>query len=384
MSKDRNGKLILTTGNYAVAEGAIAAGCRFFGGYPITPSSEIAAYMSRRLPQVGGKFIQMEDELASIVAVVGASFAGAKAMTATSGPGFSLMAETVGLGVMLEAPLVIVTIMRGGPSTGQPTKASQSDVMQVRFASHGDYEVIVLTPASVQEMYDFGIYAFNLAEKYRTPVIVASDGIVGQMMEPVRYHTDFEIINRKGPQVPPEDYQPFEVFDEDLVPGMATAGSDYNFYVTGLTHDITGTPDMTPEAAISLVKRLCDKIRIAQSDINKYVPWEEQHLEDAETVILSYGINSRSVPEAVERARKEGHKVGLVRLRTLWPFPEDLMKRLGSLGVKKIIVSEMNYGMVIREVERFRHLGFEVTGILIPTTIPFSPTFIYKELLKEV
>jgi 2-oxoglutarate ferredoxin oxidoreductase subunit alpha len=384
MSKNRNGKLILTTGNYAVAEGAIAAGCRFFGGYPITPSSEIAAYMSRRLPQVGGKFIQMEDELASIVAVVGASFAGAKAMTATSGPGFSLMAETVGLGVMLEAPLVIVTIMRGGPSTGQPTKASQSDVMQVRFASHGDYEIIALAPASVQEMYDFAVYAFNLAEKYRTPVIVASDGIVGQMMEPVRYHTDFEIINRKAPQVPPEDYQPFEVFDEDLVPGMATAGSDYNFYVTGLTHDITGSPDMTPETAISLVKRLCDKIRIAQSDINKYVPWEEQHLEDAETVILSYGINSRSVPEAVERARKEGHKVGLVRLRTLWPFPEDLMKRLGSLGVKKIIVSEMNYGMVIREVERFRHLGFDVAGILIPTTIPFSPTFIHKELLKEV
>jgi len=294
------------------------------------------------------------------------------------------MAETVGLGVMLEAPLVIVTIMRGGPSTGQPTKASQSDVMQVRFASHGDYEVIVLAPASVQEMYDFGIYAFNLAEKYRTPVIVASDGIVGQMMEPVRYHTDFEIINRKAPQVPPEEYQPFEVFDDDLVPGMATAGSEYNFYVTGLTHDITGSPDMTPETAITLVKRLCDKIRKARSDINKYIPWEEQHLDDAETIILSYGINSRSVPEAVERVRQKGHKVGLVRLRTLWPFPEELMEKLSQLGVKKIIVSEMNYGMVIREVQRFRHLGFEVTGILIPTTIPFSPTFIYEELLKEV
>ncbi len=384
MSSSKNGKLILTTGNYAVAEGAIAAGCRFFGGYPITPSSEIAHYMSRRLPQVGGKFIQMEDELASIVAVVGASYAGVKAMTATSGPGFSLMAETVGLGVMLEAPLVIVTIMRGGPSTGQPTKASQSDVMQVRFASHGDYEVIVLAPASVQEMYDFGIYAFNLAEKYRTPVIVASDGIVGQMMEPVRYHTDFEIINRKAPQVPPEEYQPFEVFDDDLVPGMATAGSEYNFYVTGLTHDITGSPDMTPETAITLVKRLCDKIRKARSDINKYIPWEEQYLDDAETIILSYGINSRSVPEAVERVRQKGHKVGLVRLRTLWPFPEVLMEKLSQLGVKKIIVSEMNYGMVIREVQRFRHLGFEVTGILIPTTIPFSPSFIYKKLLKEV
>ncbi len=374
-------KLILTTGNYAVAEGAIAAGCRFFGGYPITPSSEIAHYMSRRLPQVNGTFIQMEDELASIVAVVGASYAGAKAMTATSGPGFSLMSETIGLGVMLEAPLVIVTIMRGGPSTGQPTKASQSDVMQTRFASHGDYEVIVLAPASVQEMYDFGIRAFNLAEKYRTPVIVASDGIVGQMMEPVRYHTDFELVNRKSPQVSPEEYQPFEVFDEDLVPGMALAGTEYNFYVSGLTHDITGSPDMTPETAVTLIKRLCDKIRRARLEISE---WEEQHLDDAEVVILSYGINSRGVPEAVEQARKKSHKVGLVRLKTLWPFPEELMEKLGRLGVKKVIVNEMNYGQVIREVQRFRHLGFEVAGSLVPTTIPFSPRFIYDELLKEI
>ncbi|MHA2095591.1 MAG: 2-oxoacid:acceptor oxidoreductase subunit alpha, partial [Candidatus Hodarchaeales archaeon] len=207
--KSSKSKLILTTGNYASAEGALAVGCRFFGGYPITPSSEIAHYMSRRLPQVGGTFVQMEDELASIVAVVGASFAGAKAMTATSGPGLSLMAETVGLAFMLEAPLVIVTVMRGGPSTGQPTKASQSDVMQTRYLSHGDYEMIVLAPATVQECYDFTIRAFNLAEKYRTPVIVASDGIVGQMMEPVSYHSNFEVINRKGPQVPPEKYQPF-------------------------------------------------------------------------------------------------------------------------------------------------------------------------------
>ncbi|MHA2157177.1 MAG: 2-oxoacid:acceptor oxidoreductase subunit alpha [Candidatus Hodarchaeales archaeon] len=309
-------KLILTTGNYASAEGAIAVGCRFFAGYPITPSSEIAHYMSRRLPQVGGSFIQMEDELASIVAVVGASYAGAKAMTATSGPGLSLMAETVGLGFMLEAPMVIVTVMRGGPSTGQPTKASQSDVMQTRYLSHGDYEMIVLAPATVQECYDFSIKAFNLAEKYRTPVIVASDGIVGQMMEPVSYHSNFEVINRKGPQVPPDKYQPFEVLDDDLIPGMATAGTEYNFYVTGLTHDNTGSPDMTPEREIELVKRLCDKIRRARPDIND---WEEKYLEDAETVILSYGINSRGNPEAVAQARENGHKVGYVRLKTIWP-----------------------------------------------------------------
>ncbi len=384
MSSDHNGKLVLTTGNYACAEGAIAVGCRYFGGYPITPSSEIAHYMSRRLPQVGGTFIQMEDELASIVSVVGASYAGAKAMTATSGPGLSLMAETVGLGFMLEAPMVIITVMRGGPSTGQPTKAAQSDVMQTRYLSHGDYEMIVLAPGSVQECYNFSIYAFNLAEKYRTPVIVATDGIVGQMMEPVRYHSNFEVINRKSPQVPPEEYQPFQVLDEDLIPGMATAGSEYNFYVTGLTHDDTGSPDMTPETAVKLITRLCDKIRRARTEIHEYVPWEEQYLDDAKVVILSYGINSRGVPEAVERAREQGHKVGLVRLRTLWPFPEELMEKLGHLGVTKVIVNEMNYGQVIREVERFRHLGFEVTGSVIPTTIPFSPRFIYEELLKEV
>jgi 2-oxoglutarate ferredoxin oxidoreductase subunit alpha len=262
----------------------------------------------------------MEDELASIVSVVGASYAGAKAMTATSGPGFSLMAETIGLGFMLEAPMVIVTIMRGGPSTGQPTKASQSDVMQTRYASHGDYEMIVLAPGSVQEMYDLTIRAFNLAEKYRTPVVVASDGIVGQMMEPVRYHSNFEIINRKPPQVPPDEYKPFEVFDDDLVPGMAVAGTEYNFYVTGLTHDITGSPDMTPETAIVLIQRLSDKIRNARADIND---WEEQYIDDAELVIISYGVNSRGIPEAVKRVRKEGHKVGLVRLKSLWPFPED-------------------------------------------------------------
>jgi 2-oxoglutarate ferredoxin oxidoreductase subunit alpha len=198
-------KSILTTGNNAAAEGAISAGCLYFAGYPITPSSEIAAYMSRRLPEVNGTFVQMEDELASITSCLGASFTGKKAMTATSGPGFSLMAESVGLGVMLEAPMVIVTIMRGGPSTGQPTNASQSDIYQLRYASHGDYEIIVLAPSTVQEMYDLTIRAFNLSEKYRTPVVVASDGILGQMMEPVSFHSNFEIINRKGPQVPPRD-----------------------------------------------------------------------------------------------------------------------------------------------------------------------------------
>jgi 2-oxoglutarate ferredoxin oxidoreductase subunit alpha len=212
-------------------------------------------------------------------------------------------------------------------------------------------------------------------------VIVASDGIVGQMMEPVQYHSNFEIINRKGPQVPPDKYQPFEVIDDDLVPGMATAGSDYNFYVTGLTHDDTGSPDMTPGRAVSLITRLCNKIRNARPDIND---WEEHYVDDAETVILSYGINSRGTPETVERIRQEGHKLGYVRLKTLWPFPEELMEKLGKTGIKKIIVCEMNYGQIIHEVERFRHLGFKVLGISVPTTIPFSPGFIYEKVMKEL
>ncbi|MFW9822830.1 MAG: 2-oxoacid:acceptor oxidoreductase subunit alpha, partial [Candidatus Thorarchaeota archaeon] len=354
--------------------------CRYFAGYPITPSSEIAAYMSRRLPEVKGTFVQMEDELASITSCIGASFTGTKVMTATSGPGFSLMAESIGLAVMLEAPMVVVTIMRGGPSTGQPTNASQSDIFQARYASHGDYEIIVLTPSTVQEMYDLTIRAFNLAEKYRTPVVVASDGILGQMMEPVIYHKDIEIIQRKGPQVPPDKYKPFQVFDEDLVPGMALAGTDYSFYVTGLTHDEEGNPQMTPEAGETLIKRLCDKIRNARSEIND---WEEKFMDDAEVAFLAYGINARGVLEAIEKAREEGHKVGFIRLKSLWPFPDELMEKIGQQGISKVIVSEMNYGMIIREVQRFQHL-FEVSGINIPTTIPFSPKFIYKQVIKEV
>ncbi|MFW9988623.1 MAG: 2-oxoacid:acceptor oxidoreductase subunit alpha [Candidatus Odinarchaeota archaeon] len=373
-------KKILTSGNYATAEGAITAGCRYFAGYPITPSSEIAAYMSRRLPQVNGTFVQMEDELASITSCFGASYAGKKAMTATSGPGLSLMAESIGLGVMLEAPTVIVTIMRGGPSTGQPTNASQSDVYQTRYASHGDYEIIVLAPSTVQEMYDLTIRAFNLSEKYRVPVIVASDGILGQMMEVVNIHSNIEIIERKKPQVPPEQYKPFEILDDDLVPGMALAGTDYSFYVTGLTHDIEGNPEMTPEAAETLIKRLCEKIIKARPDITD---WEEEYLDDAEIVFLAYGINARGIPEVVERARKEGYKVGFVRLKTLWPFPDELMERIAKMGVSKVIVCEMNNGMIIREVQRFRHL-FIVAGITVPTTIPFSPKFIYKKLMEEV
>ncbi len=370
---------VLSTGNHACAEGALAAGCRFFGGYPITPSSEVAELMSKRLPQVDGTFVQMEDEIASIMSCLGASFAGIKAMTATSGPGLSLMAESIGLAVMMEVPLVIVTVMRGGPSTGQPTNASQSDVYQVRYTSHGDYELIVLAPGTVQEMYELTVRAFNLSERYRTPVIVAADGTLGQMMEPLTYPLKVEQVQRKPPQVPPQEYKPFQVVDDDLVPAMAVAGTDYDFYVTGLTHDEMGNPRMDPESAINLITRLCAKIRGARIHIND---WEEYGLEDAKVVVLAYGVNARGVREAAERMRAEGHKIGVVRMRSLWPFPDELMDRLGQQA-EKVVVSELNNGMLVREVERFRH-RFRVSGINVPTPVPLRPSEIYRRLLEEI
>ena len=370
---------VLSTGNHACAEGALAVGCRFFGGYPITPSSEVAELMSKRLPLVDGTFVQMEDEIASIMACLGASFAGVKAMTATSGPGLSLMAESIGLAVMMEVPLVIVTVMRGGPSTGQPTNSSQSDVYQVRYASHGDYELIVLAPGSVQEMYELTIRAFNLSEIYRTPVIVAADGTLGQMMEPLSLKPEVEQVQRKSPQVSPQDYKPFEVIDEDLVPAMAVAGTDYDFYATGLTHDEMGNPRMDPESAEKLITRLCAKIRRARTHI---YDWETYGLEDARLVVLAYGVNARGVREAAERMRAEGHKIGMVRLKSLWPFPDELMDQLGH-RVQKVVVSELNNGMLIREVERFRH-RFSVAGITVPTPVPLRPSEIYHRLLEEI
>ena len=370
---------VLSTGNHACAEGALAAGCRFFGGYPITPSSEVAELMSKRLPLVDGTFVQMEDEIASIVACLGASFAGVKSMTATSGPGLSLMAESIGLAVMMEVPLVIVTVMRGGPSTGQPTNASQSDVYQVRYTSHGDYELIVLAPGSVQEMYELTIRAFNLSENYRTPVIVAADGTLGQMMEPLCLKPEVVRVERKQPQVPPQEYKPFQVLDEDLVPAMAVAGTDYDFYATGLTHDEMGNPRMDPDSAEKLITRLCAKIRRARTHIND---WETYGLEDAKLVVLAYGVNARGVREAAEQMRAEGHKIGMVRLKSLWPFPDELMDQLGR-QVQKVVVSELNNGMLIREVERFRH-HFNVAGITVPTPVPLRPSEIYHRLLEEI
>jgi len=336
-------------GDVACAEGAISAGCRFFAGYPITPATEVAERMSERLPRVGGVCIQMEDEMASMNAVLGASWAGMKAMTATSGPGFSLMMENLGLGVMLETPCVLVNIQRAGPSTGLPTLVAQGDMMQARWGSHGSYEIIALVPSSPQEIFNLTITAFNLSERYRVPVLVMSDEAVGHMSEKVvipRIAPE-ELVSRRRPDVAPEQYLPYKS-DGDLVPPMAVAGEGYRFHVTGLTHDERGYPVMTADAQDHLVRRLVDKIRLNRSDILKY---EEVGVEDAEVIVCAYGITARIARLAVQQAQDEGIRAGLLRLITVWPFAEDRIRELAQ-QVKAFVVPEINYGQIVREVER--------------------------------
>jgi 2-oxoglutarate ferredoxin oxidoreductase subunit alpha len=337
-------------GDVACAEGAIAAGCRFFAGYPITPATEIAEHLSQRMPEIGGIYIQMEDEIGSIAAVIGASYAGLKAMTATSGPGFSLMQENIGLAVMTEAPCVIVDVMRGGPSTGQPTLPGQQDVMQAKWGSHGDYEIIALAPSSVQEMFDLTVEAFNLSETYRVPTILLADEIVAHMWEKVVISPaeKMKILNRKKPNVPPEKYMPF-MPDDDLVPPMACFGEGFSFHASGLTHDEHGYPQtQSSEVQQRLVNRLCDKIR---KNADKIIRVEEVMLDDADVVVVAYGIVARAALSAVRKARAEGIKAGLLRLITLWPFPEKHVAKIAKQA-KAIVVAEMNCGQLVREVER--------------------------------
>ena len=336
-------------GDVACAEGAIASGCRFFAGYPITPATEIAEAMSARMPEVGGIFIQMEDEIASMNAILGASAAGVKSMSSTSGPGFSLMMENFGLGIMMEIPTVLVNIQRGGPSTGLPTITGQQDMMQARWGSHGDYEVIALSPSSPQEMFDYTIKAFNLSEKYRLPVLVMADEIVGHMTEKVCIpdKKDIHLVSRKKPVVPREEYMMHQA-DEDLVPAMASAGDGYKVITTGLTHDEKGYPAMNAEAHEKLIRRLSDKILVNKADIIEY---EEIYTEDADIVVLTYGIPARSALRAVKDAREQGIRAGLLRLITVWPFPEELVAKLAA-NTRALIVPEINNGQIVREVER--------------------------------
>jgi len=336
-------------GDEACAEGAISAGCRFFAGYPITPATEVAERMSRRLPQVGGVYIQMEDEIASMNAVLGASWAGVKAMTSTSGPGFSLMMENLGLGIMLETPCVLVNIQRAGPSTGLPTLIGQGDMMQAKWGSHGHYEIIAVVPESPQEIFDLTITAFNLSEKYRVPVLVMSDEVVGHMSEKVviRRMASAEIVERVQPTVPRGQYLPYRAND-DLVPPMAIAGQGYRFHVTGLTHDERGYPEMSAKAQDSLGRRLVDKIRNNRKNI---IRLEEVMTDDAEVIVCTYGITSRVSRRAIQLARDEGIRAGLLRMITVWPFAEDRIREL-ALQVKAFVVPEINYGQIVLEVER--------------------------------
>ena len=333
-------------GNEACAEAAIAAGCRFFAGYPITPASEIMEYLAKRLPQKGGVVIQMEDEMASLAAVIGASWAGAKAMTATSGPGFSLMQELIGYAFMTETPCVIVDVQRTGPSTGQATKCAQGDVMQSRWGTHGDYASIVLSPNSVQEMFELTIRAFNLAETYRTPVILLADELIAHMRETVEIQSADKIktVNRKKPKRGDTAF-----FGSEEIPPMPSVGEGYNIAVTGSTHDEYGiryTAD--PEVHRRLVQRLVHKIT---GNADKIIDVEAHNIENCEVGVVSFGCTSRSVYEAVEMAREEGIKVGQVRLRTIWPFPEKIVKAMAR-NAKAIIVPEMNLKQIFYEVDR--------------------------------
>ena len=343
-------------GDHAAAEGAILAGCRFFAGYPITPATEVAERMSVRLPQVGGVYIQMEDELASMNAILGASWAGAKAMTATSGPGFSLMMENLGLGIMLETPCVLINVQRGGPSTGLPTLVGQQDMMQARWGSHGDYEIIALCPTSPQEFFDLTIRAFNLSEMLRTPVLVMADAEVGHMTEKVIIPPaeSVPIVERR--QVLKGDIQPdlFRIYRDDphgeqrYISPMAAAGQGYRIHVTGLTHDERGYPAMNAQAQEWNIRRLADKISAYRSDI---LQWESQGLEDAEVVVVSYGISARTSLWPIELARREGIRVGYLRLITVWPFPDEPIRKLAK-AVRAFVVPEINLGQIVREVER--------------------------------
>jgi 2-oxoglutarate ferredoxin oxidoreductase subunit alpha len=336
-------------GDWACAEGAISAGCDYYAAYPITPATEIAERIAERFPRLGGKFIQFEDEIGAIASLIGASFTGKKVLTATSGPGVSLMLENLGLAVMTEAPCVVINVMRGGPSTGQPTMGAQGDVMQCKWGMHGDVEIIALAPSSVQECYDLTVDAFNLSEKYRVPVFLLSDANIGHMYEKlvIPEEEKLEIINRKKPTVDPKYYQPYRV-DDELIPPMANFGEGYRFYSTGLTHNEKGYPDMSVETQDKLVRRLNDKIRKNKDAIIQY---EKIEVADCDILVIAYGITSRSAATAIKEARKDGIKAGLLRLITLWPFPDNIISEVSS-NVKEIIVSEMNYGQLVREVER--------------------------------
>ncbi|PWM79536.1 MAG: 2-oxoacid:acceptor oxidoreductase subunit alpha [Phascolarctobacterium sp.] len=375
-------KVLLLQGNQAVVEGAIAAGVKFFAGYPITPSTEVAESLAEKLPKVGGKFIQMEDEIASMGAVIGASLTGKKVMTATSGPGFSLKQELIGYACAAEIPLVIVNVQRVGPSTGQPTSPSQGDLMQARWGTHGDHWLIALTPASVPECFELTLRAYALSEKYRVPVILLMDEVIGHMREKIELpedYSEFPQAERKQPDCAPEDFKAYAT-DESLVPAMPAFGSGYRWHVTGLVHDETGFPKGTPAATLAAANRQRAKI---ENNLDDIVQVENYRMEDAEFAVVAFGGAARTAYETVDMARAEGLKVGLVRPITIWPFAEAQMKEL-SCKVKGILVHELNCGQYVHEVERAVSGKVPVSLYAKYDNEPATPAQLLEEVKKAM
>lgn len=375
-------KVLLLQGNQAVVEGAIAAGVKFFAGYPITPSTEVAEFLAEKLPKNGGKFIQMEDEIASMGAVIGASLTGKKVMTATSGPGFSLKQELIGYACAAEIPLVIVNVQRVGPSTGQPTSPSQGDVMQARWGTHGDHWLIALTPASVPECFELTLRAYALSEKYRVPVILLMDEVIGHMREKIELpddYSDFPQAERKQPDCAPEDFKAYAT-DESLVPAMPAFGSGYRWHVTGLVHDETGFPKGTPAATLAAANRQRAKL---ENNLDDIVQVEDYRMEDADFAVVAFGGAARTAYETVDMARAEGLKVGLVRPVTIWPFAEAQMKELAG-RVKGILVHELNCGQYVHEVERAVNGKVPVSLYAKYDNEPATPAQLLEEVKKAM
>ena len=370
-------------GNEAIAFGALAAGCRFYAGYPITPSTEVMETMAVELPKVGGVFQQMEDELGAIGCAIGASITGTKSMTASSGPGFTLKQENLGLAYEAEIPLVVVDVMRGGPSTGLPTQGAQQDVMQARWGTHGDHGTIALAPASVTECYELAVEAFNLAERFRQPVLIIRDAEIGHMREKfvVPEASSLKVVNRKKPTVDPKDFVPYQADPEDDVPPMAGFGDGYRWHVTGLTHNDWGFPTTNPDDIDKKMRRLMRKVDRFRDDIVKY---DTVEAEDAEILVVSYGSVSRSSIRAVRDARAKGIKVGHFRPITLWPFADkELEKIVRTQHVKTVIVPELNCGQMVLEVERALHGKARVVPLNRVDGELFQPTEIFDKIVEE-
>lgn len=375
-SKER--RIVFWPGNHVVAEAALAAGCRFFAGYPITPSSEIAHIMSHRLPQFGGKFIQMEDEIAAMGAIIGASLTGMKVMTATSGPGFSLKQENIGYACMIETPCVIVNVMRGGPSTGLPTALGQSDIMQARWGTHGDRAVIALTPAYLDEVYRETIRAFNLAERFRLPVYVLIDEVIGHLSERVEIPdpSEYELIERPRPTVPPEQYLPYDKTENGVSP-MADYFTGYKWHTTGLNHDATGFPTTNPAICQSEEMRMITKVTDHLDEIESY---ETMMVDDAEICIVAFGSTARAAAVAVLEARERGIRVGMLRPLTLWPFPEKITREIADQVSKGFIVPEANLGQLIFEIDRLSDGKCPVVGVNKVGGVPIYPSEIMEKI----